>query len=269
MDLSVDTGKLHLDATLSLSAGPARAGIVVLHGAEAGSRSHRLYEHLADLLPPRGIAVLRYERRGSNVPLRVQVGDAIAAHRVLRRHVAGAVGFWGWSQGGWVAALAADAADFLVLVAASGVTPAAQMRYGTAEQLRRNGHPDPSELLRLRAAYEDFQRGGRDRGDVQAVIDRAAEQDWFPLAYVPRHLAEPSWPDLDFDPAPVFAAVRCPVLAFYGDDDDWTPVEESISAWRHTDHVRIERLPGYGHEPIRGDGSVSPRYTEALLDFLS
>lgn len=269
MDLSVDTGDLSLDATVSMPAGPARGGVVVLHGAEAGARSHPLYEHLADLLPPQGVAVLRYDRRGSDVPLGVQAGDATAALRVLRRFVAGSVGFWGWSQGGWVAALAAHTADFLIVVAASGVSPAVQMRFGTAEQLRRNGYADVGELIQLRDAYEDFQRGVREREDVQAVIDRAASQAWFPLAYVSRHLDQPTWPDLDFDPAPIFAAVRCPVLAFYGDDDDWTPVEESMPAWRHTEHVRIERLPGCGHEPVRADGSISPRYTEALLDFLS
>lgn len=269
MDLSIDTGDLRLDATLSMPAGPARSGVVVLHGAEAGTRSHPLYEHLAGLLPPQGIAVLRFERRGSDVPLGVQAGDAAAALRVLRRFVAGPVGLWGWSQGGWVAALAAHAADFLVVVAAPGVSPAVQMRFGTAEQLRRNGYADVGELIQLRAAYEDFQRGVRERDDVQAVIDHAASRPWFPLAYVSRRLTEPTWPDLDFDPAPVFAAVRCPVLAFYGDQDDWTPVEPSALAWGQTADVRIERLPDCGHEPIRGDGSVSPRYANALLDFLS
>jgi hypothetical protein len=252
-----------------MPAGPAQGGVVVLHGASAGTRAHPLYAHLADLLPPRGVAVLRYDRRGSDVPLGVQVGDATAALRVLRRFVAGPAGFWGWSQGGWVAALAADHADFLVVLAVPGVSPTAQMHFGTAEQLRRNGYSDIDELLALRTAYEDFQRGVRDRDDVQAVIDDAASRPWFPLAYVNRHLAEPTWPDMDFDPEPAFANVRCPVLAFYGDQDDWTPVEPSVRAWRRTAHVRIERLPGCGHEPTLADGSVSPRYTEALLDFLS
>ena len=270
MELSIDAGDVRLPATLSLPAGRPRAGLVVLHGAEAGERSHSLYEHLATLLPPQGIAVLRYDRRGTDVPLDVQVADGDAALRELRRYAGDTVGLWGWSQGGWVGALAATRLPlaFLVVVAAPGVTPAAQMRYGTAEQLRRNGFTDARELIELRTAYEDHLRGLRGPAETQAVIDAVADRPWFPLSYVPRYLTDDlRWPDFDFDPAPVFAAVPCPVLAFYGDQDDWTPVEPSIRAWGQ--RARIERLPGCGHEPIRRDGSVSPRYTEALLDFLS
>lgn len=61
----------------------------------------------------------------------------------------------------------------------------------------------------------------------------------------------------------MFAAVR------YGDQDDWTPVEPSVRAWGRTTDVRVERLVGCGHEPVRGDGSISPRYVEAMRDFLS
>ncbi|MFI7437667.1 hypothetical protein [Micromonospora haikouensis] len=47
-----------------------------------------------------------------------------------------------------------DLVAFLVLVSGSGVSPAVQMRYGTAEQPRRNGYGDAdlAELGRAGAA---------------------------------------------------------------------------------------------------------------------
>jgi pimeloyl-ACP methyl ester carboxylesterase len=89
-----------------------------------------------------GVAVLRYDRRadaeGHDIPLRTQVRDAHTAMEVLRQHVGQSpIGLWGFSQGGWVAPLAAAThpaeVAFLITVSASGVSPAAQMRYGTAD----------------------------------------------------------------------------------------------------------------------------------------
>ena len=41
-----------------------------------------------------------------------------------------------------------------------------------------------------------------------------------------------SWiAEMDFDPRPVFAAVRVPVLAFIGERDSVSPVEPSVAAW--------------------------------------
>jgi uncharacterized protein len=275
-----------LPATLSLPAGPARAGVVPLHPAGDGSRRQFLFEHLAETLVPRGIAVLRFDRRpspdGGDVPFAIQADDALEALRLLRAKVGSApLGLWAWSQGAWAAALAAARSRevaFLVLLAACGVTPAEQMRYGTAEQLRRNGYGDDAalaELAELRAALEDAVRN-RDRLPAsQAVIDRYADRPWFPLSYVPRTLdLSDDWPDMDFDPAPILEEVHCPVLLFYGEEDEWTPIEPSIASWRraagkagNTD-LTVIRLPGTGHAPTLADGPISPIYTEALRDWL-
>lgn len=279
-----------LPATLSLPEGAARGGVVPLHPAGDGSRHQFLFEPLARILVPRGIAVLRFDRRPSpddaEVPFAVQAGDALEALRLLHAHVGSApVGLWAWSQGAWVAALAAaqsPAVAFLVLLAACGVSPAEQMRYGTAEQLRRNGYGNGDalrELAELREAFEDAVRNPGQLATAQTVIDRYADRPWFPLAYVPRTLdASAGWPDMDFEPAPILAKVRCPVLLFYGEEDEWTPVEPSIAAWRraaaipgHTD-LTVVRLPGTGHAPTAGGvhdhAAISPAYTDALTEWL-
>ena len=279
-----------LPATLCLPEDRPRGGVVPLHPAGDGSRHQFLFEQLAQTLVPRGVAVLRVDRRpspdGADVPFAVQADDALEALRVLRAHVGPApVGLWAWSQGAWAAALAAARSQgvaFLVLLAACGVSPAEQMRYGTAEQLRRNGYGNDvalRELSELREAFEDAVRNPGRLATAQAVIDRYADRPWFPLAYVPRTLAPSTdWPDMDFDPAPTLAEIRCPVLLFYGDEDEWTPVEPSIGAWRraaakagNTD-LTVIRVPGTDHAPTAGGildrAAISPAYTDALAEWL-
>lgn len=270
-----------LPATLTLPEGPPRGGVVPLHPASEGSRRQLLFDDLAETLAPRGLAVLRFDRRSSpadeDVRFVVQAEDALAALGVLRDEVGDVpLGLWAWSQGAWVAALAAMRSPevaFLVLLAACGVSPAVQMRYGTAEQLRRNGYDDEDalrELNELRAALEESLRDRSRLKEAQAVVDRYAGRPWFPLAYVPRTLGPAAdWPDMDFDPEPVLASVRCPVLLFYGEQDEWTPIEPSIAAWERSGNkeVTVVRLRGTDHAPTVGE-AISPAYTQALTEWL-
>ena len=274
------------DRELTLPEEPARGGIVPLHPASDGSRRQFLFEHLVDTVVPRGIAVLRYDRRpspsGEDVPFAVQADDALRALDELRAKVGEVpLGLWAWSQGAWAAALAAARSPdvaFLVLLAACGVSPAVQMRYGTAEQLRRNGFGDEqalTELAELRAAFEESLRDPGRVAPAQAVVDRYADRPWFELAYVPRTLDPAAeWPDMDFDPASTLAEVRCPVLLFYGEQDEWTPIEPSIAAWQAAGKadLTVVRLAGADHAPTLGGrherDAISPEYTRALTDRL-
>jgi pimeloyl-ACP methyl ester carboxylesterase len=283
---TVDPDGAALPGVLDRPAGPARGAVVALHGAEAGERSYFLYAHLAALLPPAGVAVLRYDRRpaadGGDVPFALQAADARAAMASVRREIGPVpVGLWGYSQGGWAAIEAADAdpaVAFLVLVSAAGVSPARQMRYGTAEQLRRHGYGAPAlaELAVLRATVEDYLRGRLPRTTAQAEVDRLADRPWFPLAHVRRRLPEPgAWPDLDHDPTPAFGRLRRPALIFYGDGDEWTPVDDSVAAWRRVTAPpgpRVVRLAGCGHLPTPGGvedvAAISPAYAAELLGWL-
>lgn len=286
--VQITSDDVTLTATLTMPTGPVRGGLVPLHPASDPSRDQFLFRHLAEILPPRGVAVLRFDRRtyhnDRDVPLALQAQDALIMLHELRQ-VPGVgdapLGLWGFSQGAWAAPLAAsmatDVVAFLTLIASTGVSPARQMRYGTAEQLRRAGYGDEAltELATLRAAYEDYLRGHAERTRVQALIDHIADQPWFSLTYVPRELPEPgAWDDMDFDPEPIFAGVRCPTLLFYGEDDEWTPADESIQVWRRAapGDVTIKRLSGASHHPTLHGGrdiaSISPLYTQTLLDWI-
>jgi pimeloyl-ACP methyl ester carboxylesterase len=280
-----------LPATITMPTSSTQAGVVVVHGAEAGERSYFLYEHLADVLTQNNVAVLRYDRRpslpGDDVPLQAQAADVLVALRRLRECVhLGPVGVWGWSQGAWAAAIAAaDApglAAFLVCVSFCGVSPAEQMRVGCAQQLRKHGFTegDVADLTATRLAVEEFLRSGRGKTSAEAQLGRAASRPWFPLAYLPDALPERgTWPDMDFDPQPVLANLTCPVLAFYGETDEWMPIEASIAAWRTAEEhgrltdLTVARLPGTDHLPTTGAlserGAISDRYTQTMTRWLT
>lgn len=232
--------------------------------------------------------MLRYDRRGDDMPFEDQVADANSAVDDLRTRPdidPARIGLWGFSQGAWIAPLVAAESEriaFLVLVASVGVTPAEQMRYGTVKQSRQGGYGDDvaRRIEELRHVVEEFERGRVARGVAQNAVDGVADEPWFDLAYVRRDLPhEPGfWPDMDFDAAATFARVRVPTLLFYGEDDAWQPIEESIAAWRRAaavagnDDLTIVRLAGTGHAPMLGGresrDAIAPEYERSLLAWL-
>ena len=182
--MSVRCRGAQLAATLAHPGDRCRAAVVLLHPADDPSRRQFLFEHLAIVLPERGIAVFRYDRRvcppGRDVPYGLQAEDLAWGLEALAGEVGSVpTGLWGFSQGAWVALLAAAGrADiaFLVLVGCSALSPARQMQYGTAEQLRRAGFglESVAELGELRTAWEAYQRGQLARQRAQQVVDTYA-----------------------------------------------------------------------------------------------
>jgi pimeloyl-ACP methyl ester carboxylesterase len=231
--------------------------------------------------------VLTFDRRGerestgapSRGDFRRQALDALALLEALQKP---RVGLWGFSQGGWVAPLAASmSADvaFLVLVASTGVTPAAQMRYATEQQLARHGYGDEviDRALALRGELEGWIHDPQPSlgSQLQANLASAYREPWWDLAFLPSELpdadARRAWiAEMDFDPLPIFRQVRVPTLLFYGTDDAWSPVPASVEAWREArgDRVDIVLVEGASHEMTMPDGSLAPVYSQALLRWL-
>jgi uncharacterized protein len=276
-----------LAARLSLpEEGPAPA-VVALHGAERGLKEWYLYEHLHRVLPVAGIAALTFDRRGDGAStgdssrgrFQLQADDAIAviSHiSALPEIDAERVGLWGISQGGWVAPLAATMSDrvaFLVLLASVGVTPGEQMRWTARFQAGREyGEEAAARAERVWLLALDWMRGA-DRAALESAVAEGREQEWWPKAFFPDELPGDEARDevreeLDFDPAPVFAGVDVPTLLFYGDEDEWIPVPESIAAWREArPDAEAHVVPGTGHEPAV-DEKIDPLYERTMLDWL-
>ena len=256
-----------------------------MHGAGNGTRDFMLYRHLHEVLPQAGIGVVSFDRRGegestgdvSRGRFQLQVDDALAVREAID---VPRVGMWGFSQGGWIAPLAASQSDrvaFVVGVASTGVTPSAQMMYATAAQLRLAGYGDDvvERALDLRRRFEDsvHDRPVDEkalRGDLMAALD----EDWFRHLWLPPTTLDDEgkllWiEEMDFDPEPIFAGVRVPALLFLGARDSWSPVPESVEAWRRAKaDAEVVVIPGAEHDMTLEDGTIAPAYERRLVDWL-
>ena len=250
-DKSFTHDGVDLKGTLYLPANARRVpAVIALHSASSPTRDLALYNHLKQMLPPLGVAVFVYDRRGSGgsggAPVRGDfqplADDGISAQRLLAqdpRIDAARLGFWGLSQGGWLALMAAarsPEAAFVIAISAPMTTPEAQMDFAVANILRIRGYAqtDIDAALATRAAVNDFERGRLDRALAQQRLDEAASKPWFNLIYLNRALrgaGEASHAgELNFEPGKALAALRIPVLLIYGARDPWVPVEASVKA---------------------------------------
>jgi pimeloyl-ACP methyl ester carboxylesterase len=268
----------------SYSPGGPKA-LVALHGAGEGTRESPSLLHLHELLPPAGMGVVTFDRRGEGEStgdatrgrFELQVEDALA---VLRAIEAERVGLWGVSQGGWIGPLAAAASDevaFLVLVASTGVTPAEQMMYAVERQLRLAGYGDDvvERALDLRRRFEAWVHRPEPDDELAADLWAGLDEPWWGQVWLPPTLLDEEglrlWiEEMDFDPRPSFSQVRVPTLLFYGAEDSWTPVEPSVEAWRAArgDEVEIVVVEGAEHDLTLPDGSFAPEYERTLVEWL-
>jgi len=261
--------------------------LVALHGAGHGTRDLFLYEHLHELLPPAGIGVVTFDRRGegdstgdsSRGRFQLQVEDALAVRESLDVE---RVGMWGFSQGGWIAPLAAAESErvaFVVGVASTGVTPSAQMMYATERQLRLAGFGTDvvTRALDLRQRFEDSVHDRPvDEDALRADLLAALDEDWFGHLWLPPTTLDDEgkrlWiEEMDFDPEPIFARVRVPALLFFGGRDSWSPIPASLDAWRRArgDEAEVVVIPDAEHDMTLPDGTIAPEYERKLVDWLT
>ena len=154
------------------------------------------------------------------------------------------------------------------------------MLYGTAKHAREAGASDDDVelLIQLRRLVDDWRRGRVTRERAQAAVEAVADEPWFEHAYVRRELGDGIWPNMDFDPESVFSRVRAPVLLFYGEDDEWQPIDASIATWMRSARragnadITVVRLAGTRHAPTLGGvedrSAIAPEYERTLVSWL-
>jgi len=245
-------GDVQLRGTAYLPAtGDRLPGVVVLHHAQLPIRDANLYRHLCEGLPAMGVAVLVYDRRGSGQssgdPNRADFGtladDAVAGQHALAklsRIDPKKIGFWGLSQGGWLAVLAAgrsrDAA-FAISISAPMVTADEQMQFATRNLLAVRGYSesDVRDMLSARKAWTGYLHGTSSREEALEALRKAEAKAWFEIAYLPKPsqltndpMHDPHRKSLDDDPLAAVRQARVPLLFLYADADPWVPVGESV-----------------------------------------
>jgi pimeloyl-ACP methyl ester carboxylesterase len=264
-----------LAGTLTVPPGEGpHPAVILISGSGPQNRDEALMGHkpfwvLADHLSRRGIAVLRYDDRGTahstgNFAAATSADFALDAEGALdflktRPGIESRkIGFAGHSEGGIIAPMvAARRADvaFVVLLAGTAVPGAdvileqgqamARAAGASEEQLKTarqkqlefyrilNATPDPAERdKRLRELL-----AGAPNAEAQI---RSVSSPWF------RYF-------LTYDPAPTLAKVKCPLLALNGEKDlqvlpdQNLPVLKAAIEKAANKDVTILRLPGLNH----------------------
>lgn len=250
-----------LGATLSIPHGVKRPPVVVLvHGSGPSTRDSEVAEHqpfrvLADHLARRGIAVLRYDKRGNGrssgdyatLTTGKLIDDAHGAVRALRaRKQFARVGLIGLSEGSrlsaGVAARAPRDVDFIVSLAGVGLPGLENLLLQDRIETMDAG-ATAEEADRVVAYVRDYYGTIVAHADADARMAalktlQAAQPE--PLAILAKYkmgngtlrLEEARNPWLRTllmsDPRPDWRAVRVPVLALNGSLDHQVPAEQNI-----------------------------------------
>ncbi len=230
--------------------------VVALHSASIGEADAALYRHLRQGLPAIGVAVLLFDRRGSGrstgdartATYETLADDGIAGARAIARASgidASRIGYWGLSQGGWLAAFAAERdpkAAFAISVSAPLVAPEAQMQFAMSNQLQLLGYSsdDVDAMLAARRALDGYAAGTVSRADAVAALTKIDTKPWFSLMYLSSPSQLPPDPsgmasqhhNMHIDPLTAIESIHVPSLFIFGGADPWIPVTASLQRMR-------------------------------------
>lgn len=277
------TANLRLAGTLTMPPGKGPfPAVVLVTGSGPQDRDETLLGHkpfwvLADYLTRRGIAVLRYDDRGTgqsggtfasatSADFTTDVRAALAWLRAQPGVRQGQVGALGHSQGGTDAigaAIQPNGPDFLVLLAAPGL-PGDELLLAQYMALARLQTTDAAQL----AAAEQHQRrvlqliqntpdDAQARAQLLALYDPAHSASPPVRAQLEAKLAETVTPNvrhlLADRPTLTLPKVKCPVLALGGSKDLQVPATRNLAATAAArkaggnPDVTTQELPGLNH----------------------
>jgi uncharacterized protein len=246
--------------TLPQGAGPFPAAIL-LAGSGALDRDeaesgHRPFLVLADYLTRKGIAVLRYDKRGigkstgdyDSATTADFAGDAEAALAFLKSRediAARKIGLIGHSEGGVIAPMIASRSSdvaWIILLAGPATKGAETLLLQSDLIARADGMNDEQVAKSLdfdRQAYT-LVRQEKDRAALENKLDDLVKVSGLgpgmPSGVLQRQIHWTSSPwfryFLDYDPAPALQATKCPVLALVGEKDLQVPPKENLPLLR-------------------------------------
>jgi len=254
-------GKVVLAGTLTIpqGTGPFAAAVLVA-GSGPTERDETIAGHkpfwvLADLLTRKGIAVLRYDKRGiaqstgsyELATMEDLASDAQAALNYLKARKEidpKRVGILGHSEGGLLAAqiAAKDDPDWVVLLATPATNGERTLLRQSELVARTGGLPD-EQIARSqqfdRQAYAAV-RAEKTQAALEARLNELVEKSGLNAAIPPaalqaqiRLMTTPWFREyLDFNPAPVLEKIKCPVLALNGDRDLQVDSDETVPLLR-------------------------------------
>lgn len=252
-----------------------------------------------------GIASFAYDKPGCGESggdwtlqnLRDRAAETLVAIEMLRSDallVGDDLALFGFGQGAWVAMLVAGrspAVAALMTTSASALGPLELEQYRLAGRMEAAGFMRAEIALAQTLLRERVRRLTTGEGPESVLASEAAchRAPWYRLmpgattdeiAYVARMAA--------FDPLPALADLQCPLLALYGTEDVFLPLERNVRVLtstlevaRHDDHSVVV-VPGADHAlrvpspvapaPLTGGlypgGEVAPGVCELVVTWL-
>ena len=221
---------------------------VITHGSGPQTREVLRYRGQAHFFARQGVATLIYDRRGrgasSGDPDTFDffqfADDAIAGVHALQRRddiIRNRVGVGGFSQGGWVAPIAAMRSQdvaFVLVGSTPGITGDEQNATTVRSMLSARGrsasHVD--SVLRVWTQVTAFQNGATvDTASLRVELARFQQDTLFRFMQLPtgelRRRSARTHATMTLDPATVWPHVKVPVLSLWGADDAFVPAERS------------------------------------------
>lgn len=298
------SGDLTLRAKLVLPQGePPFPAVVLVHGSGKDSAVDTYY--MAYLFASHGIATLAYDKRGTggssgeyNQNFHLLSDDTVAAVEWLRTrpeidvhriHLAG------YSQGGWIAPLAASKTNGIrsLLINYGPMVPITEEdRWGYRYVLEEQGFGDDAlaKADRINEVLGAIVDKGEDRWDEAAtMLEEAEGEDWFeaiagsdsligfvsgtrmPLWMVRLYhwwmtRSNADFVDRLYDPFPVVAELDTPSLWIFGGQDSSMPSQDSIdrltTLQQRGSPIQVEIFPEAEHGILlfEGEDSFSREY---------
>jgi pimeloyl-ACP methyl ester carboxylesterase len=242
-----------LAGTLTLPKGPGPFAAVLLiagsgpHDRDESLANHKPFLVLSDYLTRKGIAVLRYDKRGigkstgsldkaTTLDLASDAESAISYMKSRKDIDPGRIGLIGHSEGAMIApSIAAHSQDipWIVLLAAPA-TKGDDTLLNQSELIGRAGGLSDAQLavsLTFDKQAYDLVRKEKDAAELteklKALVKEGGLDSAFPPAALEPQLRMMTSPwfrfFLDYDPLPSLQKIKCPVLALYGEKDLQVP----------------------------------------------
>lgn len=264
-EVTFKNGDVTLAGTLLLpTAKGKRPALVFTHGG--GPQLREMMWGMGYLFAARGFAVLSYDKRGvgkstgnwGEASFEDLADDAVAAARFLQARTdiaANQIGFWGLSQGGWIAPLAASRfpdAAFAIALSGGGLSPAEQELFDSEYELTKAGYTanEVNDALAFQKLKNEIiaspsspsSPSSNAKWDEYAKARAVAkDKKWFRQPGIdvrgPEKRDDPFWTHMRrfylYDPLPTLQTLQTlnvPLLAIFGELDTPEGVKANVRA---------------------------------------
>ncbi len=274
----VSDGDIALSGTLTMPEGKAKyPAVILIHGSGPHDRdetivAHKPFKVLADYLTRRGIAVLRYDKRGCGKSSGREkllkstsddfADDVLSAIAFLKHHEGidpNCIGLIGHSEGGIIAPIVASrGADVKFIVSLAGsALPGDQILLYQVAEITMNGQSKDSEkyaedVERLKKTYQILKEEPDDNIAIAKIKELRKNQTAMMAENKKRFGDDTKAQDaaeesglkiltskwyrhfVSYDPRIAWAKVKCPVLALNGDKDSQVNADDNLKAIQET-----------------------------------